>query len=347
MGRGLALLLLLCACGLHAKTHFVNRGIFYHIGDNRYERSEDKEFVGTYPVVGQEWIQAFTVSEADTVKLSIATVRGIDECPYCRVTVGIDDRNMGRLFPENNRTAFNTLSVFAAKVEPGRTYLIKILSLGEGQVDDFVVEGVSVETDRAEITFLKPGPIIKMPDEPMPQFSRAPAAAAPGPCPRLQPLQDWRLGAGKAADTLDLGPAAQGPGESGALGALAPGQSVELFVQGRAADSADRISRSIELLWPSADGDSGWVLTLDAQGNAAHGNIRVKGSHRAAAFDVGAFRAGAWNALRLSHCWDGMLRLDINGSPVGAALAAGGTPRDFALRVLGQRITLAGAQKFR
>lgn len=338
--------LLLLSCSLPAKVYFVNRGVKYHIGDNRYERSEDKEFVGTYPVVGQEWIQAFQVNVSDTVKVSIANVWGVDDCPYCKVIVGIDDHDMGRLTQDNNHEPFNTLQPLAMHVEPGKTYLVKIVSYGDPQVDDFVIEGVSVETERAVLTFLKPGPILKMPNEPMPVFSEAPAAELPGPCPGLSALTDWELGVGKEKDSLELKAGPLGVADSGKLGELGMGKSVEIFLQASAEGEADKVSRAIELLCGDKD-DSGWVITLDAAGNAAHGNLRKNGRYRSAAFDGRAFKTGGWNRLRLSYCPDGSIRLDVNGAPLSASIQGGGVSQPFRVKALGQKVLISGAQKFR
>lgn len=342
----ITLAFLALACSLNARVYFVNRGVKYHVGDNHYDLSEDKEFVGTYPVVGQEWIQAFKVSQADTVKVSIANVWGVDDCPYCKVIVGIDDHDMGRLTQANNHEPFNTLQPLAMSVEPGKTYLVKVVSYGDGKVDDFVIEGVSVETEKAEVTFLRPGPILKMPADPMPVFSEAPQAPVPGPCPNLHKLEDWELGAGKARDSIELSTAAADFASSGMLGLLHPGESVEIFVQSRAAGGADKVSRAIEVLCGGKD-DSGWVLTLDDAGRAVHGNLRRHGSYRSARFDERAFQALAWNRLRLSYCLDGSLRLEINDSALSAGFPGGGKPLEFSVRSLGQKTTLSGSQKFR
>lgn len=342
----LSLLFVFLAASLQAKVYFVNRGVKYHIGDNRYDLSEDKEFVETHPVVGQEWIQAFRVNASDEVKVSIANVWGVDDCPYCKVMVSIDEHDMGRLSQANNREAFNTLQPLAMKVEPGKTYLVKIVSYGDSKVDDFVIEGVSVETEGAEITFLKPGPILKMPDQPMPVFADIPVADAPGPCPGLRQMNNWELGPGKAKDTLELTSSSEGFADSGKLGELRPGESVEFFLQGKGAGEADKVSRAIEVLCGIED-DSGWVFSLDEAGRAVHGNIRKKGQYRSARFDQRAFRAGAWNRIRLSYCSDGNLRLDINGAAVSASIKGGGKAQVFRIRTLGQKTMLSGAQKFR
>jgi hypothetical protein len=263
--------------------------------------------------------------------------------------VGIDDHDMGRLSQANNHEAFNTLQPLAMKVEPGKTYLLKIVSYGDSKVDDFVIEGVSVETAIAQVRFLKPGPILKMPEEPMPVFSEAPAPAsaeAPGPCPGLAKLEDWELGSGKSRDRMELKSGPEGFADSGVLGQLNPGQSVEFFLQSSAEGEADEVSRALELLC-GGEKDSGWVLTLDASGRAVHGNLRKKGNYRAAHFNEGAFVPGGWNRLRLSYCKDGSLRLDINGSALSAALQGAGAPQPFRLRSLGQKTLLSGAQKFR
>ncbi|MES2202560.1 MAG: hypothetical protein V4498_09940 [candidate division FCPU426 bacterium] len=345
--------LLLAPAWLEAKVHFINRGVKYHIGDNRYDRSEDREFVDAYPVVGQEWIQAFRVSEADVVKVRIAHIWGVDDCPYCKVMVAIDDHDMGRLTRDNNHTPFDTLDPLAWPVQPGKTYLLKVVSYGDEKVDDFVIEGVSVETARAEVIFLKPGPVLKMPDQPMPMFSVPPMQAPPqvdqtqsDPCGSLSPLKDWALGQGKARDQMELESAGDFA-SSGRLGLLKAGESVDFYFRTQAAGDADKVGRAFELLCGDPGGDdSGWVLTLDAAGNVAHSNLRRKGSYRAATFAPRAYVAGQWNRARLSYCPDHMLRLSLNGQQVSTPLKLDGTPQGFFVRALGVKASLAGAQKF-
>ena len=54
---------------MSATVHFVNKGVKYHLGDGRFDRSTDSDFLDTYPVVGEEWIQAFTVTADDADNL--------------------------------------------------------------------------------------------------------------------------------------------------------------------------------------------------------------------------------------------------------------------------------------
>ena len=336
------------AASLQAKIYFVNRGVKYHIGDNHYEASEDREFVDTYPVVGQEWIQAFQVNEPDMVKVSIANIWGVDDCPYCKVIVGIDDHDMGRLTRDNNHEPFNTLQPLAMRVEPGKTYLLKIFSYGDEKVDDFVIEGVSVETEHAEVKFLKPGPILKMPDQPMPDFGdvapQQPNASA-GPCPGLVSLEDWELGRGKTRDHILLKNSNEDFTSSGKLGELKPGETVEFFFRAQGSGNADRVGRALELLSGEKD-HSGWVFTLDEAGRAAHGNLRWKGNYRSSNFPPASFKAQQWNRARLSFCLDGTMRLSLNGDALDLALPLGRSKQPFFVRTLGLDVDVAGAQKF-
>ena len=119
---GLLMVLGLAASWLQAKVYYVNKGLLYHICDNRFEHSTDSDFMGTYPVVGQEWIQAFTVDQPDKVKVRIEIVKGVDDCPYCKDLVSIDDSLMGRLYAKDNGVGFDTLEPLAKDVEPGKIY---------------------------------------------------------------------------------------------------------------------------------------------------------------------------------------------------------------------------------
>jgi hypothetical protein len=330
---------LLCPLALQAKVYFIKKGIKYHIGDNRFDLSEDKDFLDAFPVVGQEWIQPFTVSEADTVKVHIEKIWGVDDCPYCKVFVSIDDHDMLRLSQANNGQPVDTLKVLAQTLAPGRTHYLKIASYGTTKVDDFMIQDVSVETDVAEVTLL-PGPVISDPVGPTPE----PTFAVPNtPCESAAPKGGWIPGEAAGKISFELRSKDRNAAESGPLGGLSPGEALEFFVQ---VDSmpldTDAVAHALEFSFQKKDGGrDAWVLTLrPAQGGALHGNMIRGGAYRSERFSFN-YQANAWNRLRIQSCSDGLLHLAVNGREVNTAIPSGLRPMDFTLRALGLRVTVS------
>jgi len=307
-------LLAAASAPLDAKVYFINRGIKYHLGDNHYEHSEDALFVGTYPLVGKQWLQAFTVDRADHVKVRIEGIWGVDDCDYCRDIVAIDGKPMGRLMAENNHRPFDTPAPLAYPVEPGHTYLLTITSFGTDQVDDFVVEGVSVETEQAVVTLLRPGPVLRAPEDPVP-------ALAPPPPPRADPC-----GGLKTVPAAGLGDAgvelagADAPAQQ-ALVELHPGEACafEVQVEG-AAQPGDQVSQELAVLLDTGE-TSGWAFSFAPGGTKpAHGDLLLQGRYTAEHFRPAAPGTGAWARARLAWCQDSTLHLQVNGEDTGVPL---------------------------
>ena len=341
-----AFLFLVClwAQGLQAKIYYVNKGVKYHVGDNRYEKSEDASFLDTYPVVGEEWIQPFQVSEGDKVKVTIGNIWGVDNCPYCKILVSINDWDMGRITQENNHEPFITLEPLACPVEPGKTYYLKVASysLG-GSSDDFAFTDVVVETERAEVTFLQPGPIIKMPDQPMPKVYGPVEAPATG-CDNLAPNRNWLLGwdGGKAAPA-DLKPAADFA-DSGTLAKLEPGQSLALsFKSGSQAMPADRVDYAFEVLAGSGADASGWIFQFhDHVPGLYHGNLKLHGNYSSRSFTAPGLDKGAENRISLQYCHDGSMRLVLNGHTLSRSLTGLAGTQAISARALGLQVSVGG-----
>jgi hypothetical protein len=125
-------------------THYLNRGTRYHIGSGIFNNSVDRDFVGTYPVIGLAWAQPFAVSHDDEVVVSIENLWGVDygsdEPHSIHVYIGATDLGQVNV----NRAAWTSSQ--ACRLQGGATYLLKIVSLGPGDPDDFVFEGVRIET---------------------------------------------------------------------------------------------------------------------------------------------------------------------------------------------------------
>ena len=316
VSSSLLLVLVLAFAGdLQAKVYYVNQGVRYHIGDNIFDRSEDAMFVGAYPVVGTQWVQAFTVSARDTVKVHIDHIWGVDDCPYCKDLVSIDTHDMGRLTAENNHTPFDTLEPLAYPVEPGKIYYLKILSYGlHNEYDDFVVEGVSVESQGAEVTFLQPGPVLKNEGQPMPKVAPAPALLSP--CDGASRVASWLPEECRASSVWNL----EGASLKDAAQGLAEGDYLEMYVQlVKPGAQGDRVSQDFEVLL--GDPGSGWVISFPPDGaSPSHGNVKVRGRYTGKSFATTAWQAGLWNQVRLARCLDGQARLWLNGRELAQSL---------------------------
>lgn len=302
--------LLALSAALPATVHFVNKGVKYHLGDGRFDRSTDSDFLDTYPVVGEEWIQAFTVTADDVIKVSIEEVWGIDDCPYCKIMVDIDGREMGRLFEEDNHKSFNTPGPLALRVKAGQVYQLRVSTRGEaGKADDMAFQGVSIETDKAAIIFYEPGPVIRRSGQPVPVF-RAPQPVQ-GPCEGVNLVKGWLPQQDQGRGVSEFKPTA-GPVRRQAAAALAEGDFVRLYAKHTESASGDAVGQYLELL--VGDPATGWVLSFGAGSlRPSYGNLKSAGRYGAESFAVNGWKEGAWNELRLARCPDGLTRLWING----------------------------------
>ena len=122
-------------------VHYLNKGTKYHIGNNEYPGSVDKEFIDCYPIVGEAWAIPFTVSKDDQVEVIIQNLWGVDYGDNNRVY--INDTDIGEITGEHNRKGWASPSSWSLNNK--QTYLLKIASLPPGY-DDFVFEGVMVRT---------------------------------------------------------------------------------------------------------------------------------------------------------------------------------------------------------
>jgi len=143
-------------------VHYLNRGTRYHIGNDNYSNSVDREFIDAYPVVGQAWAQPFAVSHDDVIEIVIENLWGVDYDNNNRVF--INDVDIGVIGGEHNRGSWS--SPEAHRVRKGQTYLIKIASFGPGDPDDFVFQGVIVKTrSKAKVSSKGRAKILHSPTE--------------------------------------------------------------------------------------------------------------------------------------------------------------------------------------
>jgi len=331
-------LALLAPSAAPAKVYYVNQGVKYHIGDGKLAVSEDSEFLDSYPVVGPRWVQAFTVDRPDSIKVRIDSIWGVDDCTYCKDMIFVDDHAMGRLFEENNHTAFTTPQPLSMKVVPGHVYILRVESFGlPGPIDDFAIEGVSVESDQAEVHMLEPGPVLLQPNEPLPAF-HLPAPVV-GPCEGVSSLQDWLPAAARSRGMLGWNPA-EAP-VNRRLGAdLAPGQFARLYLRVEKAALGSAVDQFFEACF--GDPGDGWILDFaPGETKPFMGNVKVDGKYRSDHFAVPGWIQGGWNELRIARCPDGLARLWINGQDVGVTLPGTGSGARFRLRSGGLKAEVA------
>jgi hypothetical protein len=338
-------LLWLAALQAQAKVYYVNKGVMYHIGDNRFEKSEDAVFMDTYPVVGQEWIQAFTVDRPDKVTVRIEKVLGVDDCPYCKDLVYIDEALLGRLYAKDNHVGFRTLEPLDFRVVPGHTYYLKIESVGL-EADDFVIGDVLVETGSADVTLMEPGPVLKNPGEPMPRVYPQAHARPSSPCDNLPLNHNWMLG-WKQGVALPLSLSSEAGFVSGpALVDLKPGQAADFDINLKALSSKDAVSQALECLFqPEGQPASGWALLFSrADGSLQHANPVLEGGYTAESLPVSTWHNGQANRLRISRCMDGELKARLNGQEFGPGLRPSSDEVKISFRARGLQAQVASPE---
>jgi hypothetical protein len=300
-----------------AKIYYVNQGVKYHLGDGHAAASEDALFLDAYPVVGPRWVQAFTVDRADTVRVRIDHIWGVDDCVYCKDMIFIDNRPMARLFEENNHAGFATPSPLSMRVVPGHVYTLRIESEGSpGPIDDFAIEGVAVESDLAEVKMMNPGPVILQANQPLPVFN-APAPVV-GPCEGTKAAGDWLPFVARSRGMLAWDQTL--PPVLWRLAApVDAGDFARVFLRVEAASNGGVVDQFFEVLL--GDPGTGWVIDFaPGQTKPFMGNVKVDSRYRSDHFQVSDWNAGGWNELQVARCPDGQGRFLINGKDVGVPL---------------------------
>jgi hypothetical protein len=326
---------LFSAFSANATVYYTSKGVKFHIGDNRYALSEDATFVGAHASVGQEWVQEFKVSVKDQVKVHIDKIWGVDDCPYCKVIISIDGKDMLRLFQSNNNHPVETLEPLAQTLEPGVSHFLKIASYGATQVDDFMIQDVSVETQVAEVEFVGP-PIEKEPEV-------TPTPVVPStPCESAAPKTGWMPGEAEGKTRYEMLSKDRNGFTSGILGQLAPGEALDFYMQVDAFnDVKGMVDHAVELIFQDPEKE-GWVLSFkDAQGSQLHGNMIRAGIYRSEAFTAGNYQATGWNRVRIQSCADGKIHLLVNNKEATLSVPSGLQARSFSIRALGLRLDLA------
>jgi hypothetical protein len=330
--------LALLASQAGANVYYINEGVRYHIGDGRSSASEDAIFVGTYPLVGKQWIEGFRMDRRDKVKVSIRHLWGVDDCAYCKDLVWIDGKLMGRLDADENKTGFSTPEPLAADLDAG-DHTLMIESVGLEQADDFVMEGVRVETGHANVILMQPGPILKGPMDPMPKLF-APEPVGTGRCDGLTRERNWMLGWDQGqARSLSLS-SDEDPTTSPMLLGLGQGEYCSLQVEAVDAPGSGKLGQALELL-VGDNGKDGWILQYEG-GRVAHGNMLADGDYTATSFQVPDWHAG-WNLVELRRCRDGSLSAAVNGRDLGPTVDAAGASAQLRLQSLGLGLTVRPA----
>ena len=206
-----------------------------------------------------------------------------------------------------------------------------------------MVGNVIVETDKAGVTFMEPGPILKNPGEPMPKiYAPAPRARPSSPCENLPVNHNWMLGwKNGAAAALTLG-AEAGFKPSTAVVALKAGQAVEINFQVSQFSDKDAVSQVLECLVGS-EPYSGWALLFSSQGALKHGNLLIDGDYSSEPLKTGAYLRGASNRLRVERCANGKLHALINGSDLGQELDCADEAALISFRAQGLQAELKSA----
>jgi hypothetical protein len=170
--------------------HFLNQGTKYHIGNNAYSGSVDREFIDAYPVVGEAWAQPFTVSKNDIVEVIIQNLWGVDYGSQpSNIQVSINDTNIGQINVNRQRW----ISPNRCQVSAGQTYVLKIATYGPDDPDDFVFEGVLIQTaQNATATPTGQAKVLQRPEDnyfTSTYDTGKPVASTPQPVYTPQPVQ--------------------------------------------------------------------------------------------------------------------------------------------------------------
>ncbi len=122
----------------------------YHIGDGAYQHTTDFEIVDREMLTGTHLEVPFRLPQAATVAVRLNGlwgVGGIQGAPHNN-WVHLDGTPVGRILP-GARSGWTSAS---RRLGPGN-HTVRIVSLGPGDHDDFVLEGISVVTvERVEVT---------------------------------------------------------------------------------------------------------------------------------------------------------------------------------------------------
>lgn len=329
----LFLSLLLTAAWLPANQYYVNKGVKYHIGDSQASASVDSDFLDTFPVVGPEWKVGFTVNKEDSVKVRIEEVWGVDDCPYCKIMIDIDGREMGRLFEEDNHKSFSTPGPLAMRVVPGHVYTLRISSRNSqagGKLDDMAFQGVSVETD-AEVTWTTP---VEIGDKEVP-----PPPKPVSPCEGAQYVEHWlpKMDQGRAVSEFKP---ADGDALRQASAELPDSSYLRMQVKVEESGRGAAVDQYVEILM--GEKPTGWVLSFaPGQVSPKALNTKLGGHYKPKTFKADGWRSSAWNELRVARCPDGTARLWINGTEQGArilGLPSGPLPLSYRSAGLGMKV---------
>jgi hypothetical protein len=326
----LFLSLLLTASWLQANVYYANKGTKYHIGDDRASASVDSDFLDTYPVVGAEWKVGFTVNKEDTVKVHIDEVWGVDDCPYCKIMIDIDGREMGRMFEEDNHKSYDTPGPLAMHVVPGHTYTLRISSRntqGGKALDDMAFQGVSVITD-AELTYVTPPTI----------GEEAPPPPKASPCEGAKAVEHWLPAMDQGRAMSEFKPA-DGDALRQASASVPDSSYLSMQVKVEESGRGALVDQYLEVLMGAPA--SGWILSFapgSIQPKAL--NTKLGGRYKPKTFTASGWRSG-WNELRVARCPDGTARIWINGTEQGAriqGLPSGDLPLSYRSAGLGMKV---------
>jgi hypothetical protein len=273
------------------------------------------------------------VDRDDDVEVEIEKIWGVDDCPYCKVMITIDDFDMGRLFYENNRKPFTTPDPLRFKAKAGVTHKLKIASYGDDRVDDFVIQNVVV-VSAARLLFDK----VIYEDVVMPDPVAVPTPT--GTCQGSNVIAQWLPAGSAARGSLKL--ASVNDFSSRELNAqLKPNDYLEGSFRVNQVERGDAVGQAIELVLGNGE-THGWVLQFaPGQDQVIHSNQVRFGKYREKRFRGGAYRSAQWNSVRIARCPNGTATLFINGSQVGEGIPLISASEPVSFRVRGLTAELA------
>jgi hypothetical protein len=299
-------------------THFLNKGTKYHVGNDNYSASVDKEFIEAYPVIGQAWAQAFSVSQDDSVVIEIKQLWGVDHGTNNHVY--IDTTDIGMITGNDNRKSWISESSWDLKA--GRQYILKIASLGPGDPDDFVFEGVVVRSVKGtKVVQEGPPKILLLPEDDYWKSNHDKGNKSKKESSicgeNLIENLSWNYGVKKGDATSFLLAA---PADTGVLSKpiteINPGEFTAARFRITQVKPGNKFGRAFEFLYGSGNGKrNGWVFSFaKGKDEIVSGYLKIKGEYNEKLnFDTSIYKSNQWNKMQLHYCTNKQMRLEING----------------------------------
>ena len=328
--------------------HFLDRGVRYHLGDERLATTRDKAQVTVYPVVGTLWERDFTASRDDRVEVVLERLWGVDAAGGRVINVMLDGQLIGEI---NEGEEGPWRSALKAEVTAGGRHTLGIHTFGTPDPDDFVFEGVQVRSfngavirPEGKVRISSPAPA------PLPSPTpRPPATAKPAPVSRPGVLMEreaacgiygdwtlWRPDTRKGTLVMSVGQGRQVSSDT--LYRLPRGYKAQAWFRVRELtgdDSAHRMTVRV-----GEGPGQAWFFELEASG-ARKGGAALKASHLwGKSRDPLQIHRG-WNQLTVHYCVEGLAWIKINDKVFPKAARADTKTKDLVVEVLGIELELS------